>query len=119
MTKQLWKKRIIKACKDAGTYQKYFDDAIETLSWILEQRDNLVKQYEESGGEAVVEHVNVKNQTNLEQNPCLRMINDFNRDIRAFLNDLGLTPKGLKAINESALDKRETDALTEALKELR
>lgn len=118
MKKDAWEKKIIKACKDAGTYQAYFAEAIKTTAWILEQRDELIKKYEESGGEAVVEHINTKNQTNLEQNPCLRMINDLNRDIRAFLNDLGLTPKGLKAINEAALDKKETNILAKALKEL-
>ena len=116
MTKTAWIKRITKACKDAGTYQKCFDDVIDTLAWILEQRDALIKQFEESGGQAVVEHVNVKNQTNLEQNPCIRLINDFNRDALTYWRDLGLTPKGLKAINDTIAKDDPTEVLNLLMK---
>lgn len=115
MTRNSWEKRIIKACKAAGTYQDYFSEAIKTLAWMLEQRDDLINQYEKSGSGAVVEHVNVKNQVNLEQNPHIRLINDFNRDIRGFLNDLGLTPKGLKAINDTAMKEQEIDPFAKSL----
>lgn len=100
MTEKLWKNRIIKACKRAGTYRDCFEDPISTLAWILAQRDELIRQFKESGGEAVVEHINTKNQVNLEQNPCIRLINDFNRDALTYWRDLGLTPKGLKAISD-------------------
>ena len=119
MTRNAWEKRIIKACKEAGTYQKCFDDPIKTLAWILEQRDALIKQFEDSGGQVVVEHVNVKNQTNLEQNPCVRLINDFNRDALTYWRDLGLTPKGLKAISDTIIKDESSDVLNFLVKEAR
>ena len=118
MTKTAWKNRITKACRDAGTFQPCFADPIDTLAWILAQRDSLIKQFEDSGAEAVVEHVNVKKQTNLEQNPILRMINDYNRDALTYWVTLGLTPKGLRAINEDAMKATKVDSLAEALKEI-
>lgn len=118
MTKIKWKNRIKACCEGAGTYQRYFDDTIDTLAWILSERDKLVEQFEESGGEAVVEHTNVKNQINLEQNPIIRLINDFNRDALTYWRDLGLTPKGLKTINEDAMKKQPKDKFSEALKGL-
>lgn len=116
MTKTAWKNRITKACREAGTFQPCFVDPIDTLAWILSQRDDLILQFEDSGGSAVVEHINTKNQVNLEQNPCIRLINDFNRDALTYWNALGLTPKGLRAISEDAMKPVKVDALAEALK---
>ena len=118
MTKAAWKNRITKACRDAGTFQQCFADPIDTLAWILSQRDDLIKQFEDSGGNAVVEHINTKNQVNLEQNPCVRLINDFNRDALTYWRDLGLTPKGLQQITGEATKATKVDTLAEALKEL-
>ena len=118
MTKTAWKNRITKACREAGTFQPYFADPIDALAWILSERDKLIQQFEDSGGEAVVEHVNTKNQVNLEQNPCIRLINDLNRDALTYWNTLGLTPKGLKAISEDAMKAVKVDTLANALKEL-
>lgn len=118
MTKRAWKMKIKKACEDAGTYRNYFDHVIDTLSDILARRDKLQKQFDESGAEAIVEHTNKSGATNLEQNPALRLINDLNRDALQYWRDLGLTPAGLKKINDKALQKQRTSALAEALKSL-
>ena len=85
---------------------------------ILERRDKLERQYKKEGSEAIVEHTNKNGSTNMEQNPLLRLINDLNRDALTYWRDLGLTPAGLKKINESALKDNKADALTEALREL-
>lgn len=37
--------RIKNACKDAGTYRTYFDNVIDTLAGILEQRDDVESKY--------------------------------------------------------------------------
>ena len=116
MTKTAWKNRIVKCCRDAGTFQPCFSDSIDTLAWILAQRDDLVRQFEDSGGNGVVEHTNKSGATNFEQNPLLRMINDYNRDALTYWRDLGLTPKGLRAISEDAMKPVKVDALAEALK---
>lgn len=111
-----WKKRIKTACVDAGTYKPYFDSVIDTLSSILEKRDEAEELM--VGESLIVEHTNKGGNTNLEQHPAVRLINDLNRDALAYWRDLGLTPKGLKAIRDDALNEVKADALTEALKEL-
>lgn len=103
---------------DVGTYQESFDDVIDTLSGILERRDILEKQFKESGQEIIVEHINKAGATNLEQNPTIRLLNDMNRDALTFWRDLGLTPKGLKAINDMAIKEDKSDPLDEIMKKL-
>lgn len=99
MTKASWKKRITKACEDAGTYQPYFDAVIETLAGILEKRDEALAVFEKTGGNVLVQHTNKSGAVNIEQNPALRLMNDLNRDALAYWRDLGLTPAGLKKLN--------------------
>lgn len=116
MTKRAWKAKIKKACEDAGTYMPYFDNVITTLAEILYRRDKVQDHFEKNGEEFVVKHTNKLGAVNLEQNPELRLINELNRDALAYWRDLGLTPAGLKKINEKALQKQKTSALTEALR---
>lgn len=115
-SRKVWKNRIKKACEDAGTYMPYFDAVIDTLAGILEKRDDAEEMMK--GEDVIVEHTNKGGNTNLEQHPAVRLINDLNRDALAYWRDLGLTPKGLKAIKDNALTERKADALAQALKEL-
>ena len=109
MTKLRWRNVIKKASKSAGTYQPFFDSVIDTLSGILERRDMALAEFERTGGEILVEHHTKTGAVNLEQNPAIRLVNDLNRDALAYWRDLGLTPAGLKKINENALTvKRST-----------
>lgn len=91
---------------------------IDTLSSILARRDEATELFLKNGGQILVKHTNKAGAANIEQNPILRLINDLNRDALAYWRDLGLTPAGLKKINESALKGRKEDPLTAALKEL-
>ncbi len=118
MNKELWKTKLIKASMDAGTYRAFFDPVVETLAGILEKRDMAQDEFENNGGQILVEHTNVKGKTNIEQNPLLRLINDLNRDALAFWRDLGLTPAGLKRIDEMSMKPKKLSALAEAIKEL-
>lgn len=119
MTSGEWREVIKNNCKAAGTYQPFFDTVIDTLAGILERRDEALRQYELSGGHVIVAHVNKAGATNLEQNPALRAINDMNRDALAYWRDLGLTPAGLKRINEDAVKgKPKQNTLGSVLKDL-
>lgn len=118
MDKRNWKNRIKRACVAVGTYQKPFDSVIETLAEILERRDRALEEFEEDG-ELIIEHTNKGGSTNREQNPLIRLINDLNRDALTYWRDLGLTPAGLKRINDAAaLKKSNGSALEEALKSI-
>lgn len=118
MNKKTWKKRIVTACQDAGTYRPYFDAVIETLAGILERRDEAQEMFETSGGTVVVRHTNKGGATNLVKNPVLVVIGDLNTQALAYWRDLGLTPSGLRKLNEQALQTRKKSALAEALREL-
>ena len=119
MDQKQWKTKIKSAAKKAGTYQPFFDAVIDTLAGILEKRDTAQEVFDRSGGNVVIDHTNKGGATNLELNPALRLINDLNRDALAYWRDLGLTPAGLKRINEAAMQKEEKgSALEEALKSI-
>lgn len=119
MTASDWKNIIKSNCEAAGTYRPFFDTVIETLAGILERRDEALRQYELSGGHVIVAHTNKGGATNLEQNPALRAINDMNRDALAYWRDLGLTPAGLKRINEASMaDRPKQSSLGAMLKDL-
>lgn len=105
MKKNAWKKKIVESCEQAGTFRPYFLPVIETLAGILERRDDAVKMFEETGGNVLVKHTNKGGATNIEQNPALRLVNDLNRDALAYWRDLGLTPAGLRKINDKAMDE--------------
>lgn len=118
MKKNTWKKRIVAAAVDAGTYKPCFDSVIDTLSQIMEQRDSAQQLFEESGGETIVEFTNKGGATNLIKNPALVIVMDLNTQALAYWRDLGLTPAGLKKINEAAMKGKKRSALAEALAEL-
>ena len=116
MTSGEWREVIKSNCEAAGTYRPCFDTVIDTLAGILERRDEALRQYELSGGHVIVAHTNKGGATNLEQNPALRAVNDMNRDALAYWRDLGLTPAGLKKINEQALKEQKKTSLSDLLK---
>lgn len=118
MTKRTWQARIKKATQAAGTYRSYFDNVIETLAGILEQRDEVEKQYLKSGAHPIVKHTNKSGATNYVQNPMLALMNSLNASALSYWRDLGLTPAGLKKIDEKSMQKHKPNALAEALKEL-
>ena len=108
LTKAEWKTKIITACKEAGTYQPFFDDVINTLAAIMEIRDSAVEQYEKSGGNPVVAHTNKGGHTNIVKNPALAIINEQNQQALSYWRDLGLTTKGWVGITGNKTEKKET-----------
>lgn len=103
MVKAEWKERIEQACRDAGTYRKYFDSIIDTLAEMMEMRDDAREKYYVSGANSVVTHTNKGGNANVVKNPMLVVIDDLNKTALAYWRDLGLTPAGLKRIDEGAL----------------
>ena len=118
MKKEAWKKKIRAACEDAGTYKPFFDSVIDTLARIMERRDDAVRQFEADGGELVVVHVNKGGAANAEKNPAYVIIRECEQDALAYWRDLGLTPAGLRKINEQAMKEQKRDPLAEALRAL-
>lgn len=115
MKQKTWKKRIVDACKEAGTYRPFFDNTINTLASILEKRDDAEEFYEANGGTPIVEYTNKNGSTNQVKNPALALWDDLNKSALVYWRDLGLTPAGLKKIDDTALKEQKKDAFSDAL----
>lgn len=98
MKKRTWKSRIKKACKAAGTYQPFFDSAIDALAGIMEMRDVAREKFDESGGKPVIEHTNNGGETNLVKNPAIVAILECESLSLSYWKELGLTTKAYRAI---------------------
>lgn len=108
MTSEEWRKEIIHACKEAGTYQAFFDHVIDTLSQIMESRDKAHEQFIETGANPTIIHTNKAKERNVVKNPILVMENELNAQALAYWRDLGLTPSGLKKLNAEVVEKKTT-----------
>lgn len=109
MSRDEWQVRIKSACNEAKTYRPFFDAVIETLADMMEKRDEVQEAYERLGDGAEQD----------QKNRLIRMLNGINDKALAYWRDLGLTPAGLKRLNEAALaPKKEGSALEEALAKL-
>lgn len=118
MKKDAWKRKIKKACEQAGTYRPFFDSVILTLASILEKRDQVEKMYLESGGEPIVRHTNQGGNTNITKNPALILWDDLNKSALAYWRDLGLTPAGLKKIDEGSMKAKKQQGFADVLANL-
>lgn len=115
-----WRKRIKKNCQGIGTYQPAFDSVIADLANILEQRDTALDQFIADGSVQLVKSTSDRGAVNMKTNPLLVLWDKLNNTALGYWRDLGLTPKGLKTINESAVKSggKKPSALVEALKQL-
>ncbi len=114
MIRKRWKTKIKKACNLAGTYKPYFDNAIDSLAGILEKRDQVEELYQSRNEGPLVEFTNKNGSTNLVKNPLLIMWDDLNKSALTYWRELGLTPAGLKKINEMSFrdsEKEEANSL--------
>lgn len=110
-----WKKKIIKACEEAGTYRPQFNFVIETLSDMMEKRDEALQFYEDSSGEPIIEYTNKAGATNFTKNPALKIVDDLNKTALQYWRDLGLTPAGLKRIDEELMSSNKGASLEDLL----
>ena len=101
-----------------GTYKDAFLPAINALADILERRDVVYREFIENGGETVIEKRSDRGAVNMGMNPRLRVWMDLNAQALNYWKDLGLTPNGLKRIDEQSMKPKKVSALAEALRDL-
>ena len=106
------------ACEQAGTYKPYFDAIIDSLSSLMEMRDDAQEHYEKLGGHPVVKHTNKFGATNIVKNPALVVIMECNSQALSYWRDLGLTPSGYKKLNADAVLKAQTSGFEQLLDKL-
>ena len=107
-----WQKIISQSINEVGTYKAAFDPVIDTLADILEQRDAAYQEFLEDG-RITVEKTSDRGAVNLAKNPKLAAWQDLNTQALAYWRDLGLTPAGLKRIDESAVKTTKTVSVLE------
>ena len=108
MIKDNWKQRIEQSCKEAGTYESHFDDVIETLAGILENRDRAQEQFEAMKCQPVIQYTNKNGVVNLVKNTALVIITEMNAQALTFWRELGLTAKAFQAMQKNGFKKPET-----------
>ena len=118
MTRSEWNKKLKRLCRQAGTYEPYFDEIIDQLAQILDVRDKAVEQFHESHDKPVVVYTNKGGYKNLRKNPALQMMNECNQQALAYWRDLGLTPAGYKKLNKGDIGERKTSAFENMLSKL-
>ncbi len=95
----------------------YAKGILATLGMNTEQSANGETKTPE---QAVVqpEQTNKNGSTNMTKNPLLVSWGDMNTSALAYWRDLGLTPAGLKKIDESAIKTKKTSALGDILRDI-
>lgn len=116
MKSRTWSKRIKDWCIEAGTYQVFFNQTIDTLAGILERKDEASERYKESGCQPIVKYTNKAGATNEVTNPALALMNDLDKIALTYWRELGLTPSGYKKIQgEKPKEREQLSGLAAAL----
>lgn len=118
MTEKLWKSKLKKDCKALGTYKPEFEAVIDSASKILAERDAVYQQFVDEGCQHLIIRITDRGKENKAKNPLLSLWKDLNDQGITFLRELGLSPRGYKAITDEIMKQAKPDALTQALKEL-
>lgn len=117
-TERQFKNDIVKRMQAVGTYRDEFLPTIERLAALYIQRDRIEKQFAASGGNAVVMHTNKAKATNAVKNPFLTARDEVYTQLLSHERELGLTPSGLKKLNESELHpKKQASGFAAALEQ--
>lgn len=118
MRKNAWKKKIIEQCSAVGTYRDAFLPVIDTLACTLELRDGVYEKFVACGSLPAVSYTNKAGAKNVVKNPLLVQLDELNKSALAYWRDLGLTPAGLKKIDEKAMQPKKKTGMEKVLMEL-
>ncbi|PHV71903.1 terminase [Sporanaerobium hydrogeniformans] len=112
-------KKTIANMKEISTYKPQFDSTISLYAETKYQYDLLMRQFYESGCKVTEEYTNKAGFTNIRKTAIYLALETLRRDIINHENILGLTPVGLRKINESEMKgKKKKSKLIEALKSI-
>lgn len=96
MKKSAWKRKIVSAMKDTGTYRDAYLPVADTLADILERRDMALEQWTEQGCLLTVQKTSDRGAVNTAKNPLLTILQECEKDALTYWSQLGLTPSGLR-----------------------
>lgn len=112
-------KDIKRKMRAVGTYNNSFNYTIEVLAKVLVDYQTTIETFEKTGGHIVIKHTNKNGSTNLVKNPLYLALEKLRDDIISYSRELGLTPAGLKRINQDGNKPEKKSNLEMILSELR
>jgi P27 family predicted phage terminase small subunit len=95
-----------------GVYKPEFDTTIEIYCGLIEQYRTLEKEFKKSKFN-VVEKTGYSD--NAKKSPMVATLENLRKDILQYSNALGLTPSGLKKINDNMQPQQKQSKLEMAL----
>ena len=102
-----------------GTYNISFNYTIEVLAKVLVDYQTTIETFEKTGGHIVIKHTNKNGSTNLVKNPLYLALEKLRDDIISYSRELGLTPAGLKRINQDGNKPEKKSNLETILNQLK
>lgn len=114
-----YKKDIVKKMKEVGTYNVSFIYTINVLAKVLMDYEITTEQFANTGGHIVIKHTNKNGSTNIVKNPLYLALEKLRDDIITYSRELGLTPAGLKRINQEGNKPEKKSKLEQILSDLK
>lgn len=99
------KEKLIAAMQTLGVYRQEFAEAIELTAKLMEDCAKAEKQTKAKDYQPIVTKVNKTGQEYQAKNVWTTMVEQYRKDIIANLAQLGLTPAGLKKLNDELSKK--------------
>ena len=113
------RKDIIKKMKEVGTYNVSFIYTINVLAKVLMDYETTTEQFAKTGGSIVIKHTNKNGSTNIVKNPLYLALEKLRDDTIAYSRELGLTPAGLKRINQDGNKPEKKSKLEQILSDFK
>jgi len=113
-----YKQDIIQKMREVGTYKSSFENTIDAYARAMRDYDEACAAFENLGSKFMVKHTNKAGAENIVKNPYYLIIEELRRVMLAYATQLGLTPSGLKKINDEMKSKGGKSKLAEALANL-
>ena len=95
-----YRKDIIRMMKSVGTYNKSFEYPINVLAKVMADYETISAQFITTGAHIVIPHTNKNGSRNVIKNPLYLALEKLRDDVINYTRELGLTPSGLKRINQ-------------------
>lgn len=111
-------KDTIENMKAIGTYKEEFAPVITRYSYMRLQFDMLMDRWLDDGGRVTEEYTNKNGATNERKTALYLSIETLRKELTDTEMILGLTPQGLKRINDKAIAAKRKSMLAEALKKI-
>ena len=112
--KKRYNLKIKEQMEKLGIYSPEYDKSIELLAQTLQDLDKTRQQFIDEGEKYIVKYTNKNGSTNSVKNPLYQTICELNDRAIKYLNELGLTPQGMKKIKDMK-DKSKGSKLDEIL----